>query len=63
MDCTQTCREFCPLTGQEISLTVSAQVEAGGYGCAVAANDLEYSCSLESSCPHRDQTGCLLSGQ
>ena len=58
MDCTQTCREFCPLTGQEISLTVSAQAEAGGYGCAVAAEDVEYFCSRQSGCPHAGSPSC-----
>ena len=63
MLCTQTNEEFCPLGKQTVALTAFADVEAGGYGCAVAADDLEYSCSLEGSCPHRGQTGCLLSGQ
>ena len=63
MTCFHTAEEFCPLQKQTVTLTAFADVEAGGYGCAVAADDLEYSCSLEGSCPHRGQTGCMLSGQ
>ena len=63
MYCTQTYQEFCPPRGDTVTLTVSADVETGGYGCAVAADDVEYACSMQDHCPRRSGAGCLLHRQ
>ena len=60
MDCFYTRNEFCPLLQKNVKITATAYVEAGGYGCAVAAEDVEYSCSRQSGCPHAGSPSCLI---
>ena len=60
MDCFQTSQQFCPCVQKPVSVTAFSEVEAGGYGCAVAAEDVDYSCSRQSGCPHADSPSCLI---
>lgn len=58
MNCFYTEEEFCPAAQQHIVITALTDVEAGGYGCAVAAEEVEYTCSRQSGCPHAGSPSC-----
>ena len=58
MDCFQTFPQFCPCVQETVSVTAFSEVEAGGYGCAVAAEEVEYTCSRQSGCPNAGSPSC-----
>ena len=42
--------EICRETGLTVRVTVFAEVEAGGYGCAVESDSIAYECECQDHC-------------
>lgn len=52
-------RVFCTCPRRTVTLTVCGDA-VGGFGCAIACGELEYTCSAQASCPFFGAEDCAL---